>query len=58
MLVLLCVYFFVLIIKVNCVFMDVLEFVVSSHVCDATPHLALVDQFAYTSLAQPGSTTV
>lgn len=29
--------------------MDVLEFVFSSHVCDAMPYLALVDQFVFTT---------
>lgn len=52
MLMLLCVHFFVLIIKISYVFIDVLEFVFSSHVCDAMPYLALVDQFVYSSLAE------
>lgn len=42
-LVLLCVYFFVLIIKISYVLMDVFEFVFNSHVCDDIPYLGLVD---------------
>ena len=45
MLVLLCVYFFCFNNQnhLDCVLMDVLKFVSSSHVCDDAPYHALVD---------------